>query len=363
MDVRKKYQALIDRSPVNHALDLRFVYRIIREVAKKNFPELATIKRIRHAVHKRRVGETKSTFIYSCFIDGTDVTGEKISKHLIYSAHTDGSRLTAYTNMSLLCEHGFNATPFKMITPLAYLPDIQALIYEAVDGKTLLQYMQSGIPSPTLRHLTHLAALWIRKFHTFKLPKEVMERFPVFDMLEVNPRIERVLTEVRSADASQAEKLQAFIATFQTVESSLAPEVTPGLVYGDYHPENIITEDLRTKDLTVIDFTDVNRGDQLRDIGSFIQQLHFMGRECYPVAEVDEQRQYFVAEYFGRSLDKLTTAEFQRVNLYQAWNSLRGFTWFFFNPTMRQQSYGLLEDAWLYLSLARDSEHTINIKT
>ena len=361
MDVRKKYQSLIERSPVNHALDLRFVYRVIGEVAKKNFPELAAITRIRHAVHKRRVGERRSTFIYSCFIDGTDTAGKKINKHLIYSAHTDGSRLIAYTNMSLLCEHGFNTTPFKMITPLAYLPEIQALIYEAVDGKTLLQYVQSGIPSSNLRHLTHLAALWIRKFHAFTPPPEVLERFPAFDMLEVNPRIERVLAKARSADALQAEKLQAFISTFQTVEASLAAEITPGLVYGDYHPENIITEDLRAKDLTVIDFTDVTRGDQLRDIGSFIQQLHFMGRECYPVAEVDEQRRYFVTEYFGKHLDALTTAEFRRVNLYQAWNSLRGFTWFFFNPMMRQQSYGLLEDAWLYLSLARDSERTIHI--
>ena len=133
------------------------------------------------------------------------------------------------------------------------------------------------------------------------------------------------------------------------------------MVYGDPQPENIIIDTLRTKQLTMIDFTDVTLGDQLRDCGIFLQQLNFMGRDNYTSTDLRALRTCFIETYFGRARADMSDDEYQRINLYQAWNALRGFEYFFYQDIRREESYGLLEDAWLYLNCARERRRQLSI--
>ena len=363
MDTPEAYKALIQKSFVNKGLDHHYVDSLMVGVVQKYFPEVTRIDKVRHDIYKRRVGKKHSTFIYGYYITGSTKTGVKITKYLIYSSHTDESRLLAYNNMKLLDNNGFNRGNFIAIRPLAYLPETKALIYEGIEGKNLLQYMKQGTRPPMLENLMSRAAGWLKKFHTFKLPEHDRARFSTFDSKNMNPALENLIAEVERTWPERVALLEKFFETFLSLEDSLKTTYTPGLVYGDYHPENIITDDLTTGTLTMIDFTDLAIGDQLRDIGSFVQQLHFMALEFYGVPELEAMRVSFVEKYFGKKITELSDTEFQRINLYQAWNSARGFVWFLFITGFHEDSFNLLEDAWRYLMLVQQKKRTIRFST
>src|SRR3989344_3620714 len=99
---------LISQNPVNKGLDYSYVNKLIREITFQHFPEFKEINGIQHVHHKRRVGKRNSTFIYSYYVRGKDANGASLMRHLIYSSHSDGSRLKAYKALTMLIENGFN---------------------------------------------------------------------------------------------------------------------------------------------------------------------------------------------------------------------------------------------------------------
>lgn len=361
MGRKNNIDKLILANPVNKGLDYDFVEALMKSIAQKHFPDFASIEKVHHVRHKRRVGKHNSTFIYSYYISGSKKDGSAIEKHLIYSSHSDASRLAAFNNMNLLNASGFNDDrTYMAVVPLEYVPDVHALIYEATDGKTLYQHM-SQHTARELDPLLHLVAAWIRKFHTFKLKPDVLSQIPLASSSIANWNADELQAEVEKASTSQGEKLRYFNETYFSLEKKLHDHLEPRLIYGDLHPENVITETLAPKSLTLIDFTDVSRGDPMRDIGTFIQQLQFMGAQFYAQADTEHLKQFFIEQYFGKPLAEIDQELLDRINLYQAWSSLRGFVYFFYQPDYREKSYGLLEDAWRYLYYAGHSMRTVFI--
>lgn len=361
MATNPKYEPLVEKNPINQALDFQFIVEVIANIIAKHFPSVGRIDKISHETHKRRVGKKHSTFIYSIFVSGKTKNGKSFKKHLIYSAHSDGSRERAFNNMKTLIELGFNNGPNRIIEPLEYKKDLQALIYEAVEGKNLFQFMSQGSDRKIIELILNRAALWIQEFHHIKLPVSSKNKFPVFNYYDLNVDSKKLHELVKSEDSHQGEKLEAFMRAMDDMQKRMERSYAPGIVYGDFHPENIITDDPDKSGLVMIDLVDVSMGDQLRDIGSFIQQLHFMGRIYFDERTVNNLRIKFLETYFQQPFNTLNPIVLQRINTYQAWNAMRGFVWFFLQRPTRSKSYGMLEDAWLYLTLALESENKITI--
>lgn len=362
MEIAKsKYKKLVAQSPVNKALDYGFVDKTIGQLVSKHYPDFAKITELKHEEHKRRVGKKHSAFIYSYYISGATDDNQPMTKRLIFSSHTDNSRKIAYDNLNLIDKAGFNTGPYQAIKPLDYIEEIHALIYEAVEGNNLYQYMQRKAPIEDLSKIIEQTSNWVSKFHATKLEKKVLERLSLFDYHDFNPHSSQLLEAVTKTDAFQGNKLQALLDAMDKLFKQDHLSQHADLVYGDLHPENVILRNPNQDNLTMIDFTDLSRGDQLRDIGSFIQQLHFMGRDYYPAEEIEKLRLHFIERYSQQSLTQIPLEKFLRINFYQAWNSLRGFTWLFFTSKARGASYGLLEDAWRYLTLAIEKKKEITI--
>ncbi len=352
---------LIEANPVNRGLDYTFVDQLMSGITLAHFPEFASISNLRHVSHKRRVGKHHSTFIYSYYISGMTKDRTPIQKHLIYSSHSDASRLIAYNNMRRFDAAGFNADhTYMTIVPLEFVPEVKALIYEAAHGKTLYEHMKSHTAAE-LEPLLKQVAAWIRKFHAFTLPASSFEALPLASSANMNWKVDEFQTEVQRKNAQQGEKLRYFSETFFTLENKVHQNMTPQLIYGDLHPENIITETLHPETLTLIDFTDVARGDQMRDIGTFLQQVQFMGSQFYAQQDTEHLKKFFLEQYFQKPFDSIDQDLLDRINLYQAWSSLRGFVYFFFQPDYLEKSYGLLEDAWRYLYFAGHSMRTLHL--
>ncbi len=358
---RNKLKQLIARNPVNRGLDTAFVDGVMRGMIRQHYPDITTIEKMKRLKYKRRIGKHNSTFIYAYRITGKTNRGATVQKNLMYSSHSDDSRLHAYRVLQLFIDGGFNSgDAFKVIVPLAYLTEVKALIYEEVPGRTLWDYMKKRTPTQKLYHILDLVASWLRKLHTFRLPAE-QSTVPMFNPISVYWQPSEMVSKVASFDRQQAEKLQYFYDAWRESEKKIRNRVNLGITYGDPHPENIVIENLMVDGLTMIDFTDIAYGDQLRDCGIFIQQLRFMGKSYYSSGELEYLCSYFIERYFGKSLAALSAQELQRINLYQAWNALRSFIYLFHQDEQRAQSYGLLEDAWLYLTLAQRQDSRISI--
>ena len=350
------------RQRVEQASSIAFVDGIMKDVLHQQYPALATIEKIQRLKHKRRKGVHHSTFIYSYIFSGTTVDGSPFVKHLVYSAHTDDSRLRNYTNLHLLIDNGFNTGPYRVIVPVEYIENLHALIYEGVPGKTILEYLRKQLPPLDLTNLMVQTAQWAAKFHQFAVPTVALKNVQAFDPLATSFALAQLQSRVTTNSQEQGEKLHHFIVAFAKLEQSLRVTYTPSLVYGDLHPENVITRDLQAQNLTVIDFTDISVGDQLRDVGTFLQQFNFMARNFYEATAVQQLRTTFLESYFKQPLATIPINSLVRINLYQAWNSLRGFTWLYFGDDPQRLPYGLLEDAWLYLSLAIEQQRSITIQ-
>lgn len=362
METIRNFDKLVAERSANAALDYSVITRLMREVVKHNYPEIKTINSISYETYKRRVGQHHSAFNYGYTIHATRPDGSRAQLLLIYSAHTDGSRAYAYEIMRELIASGFNEGPFRIIRPLEYRDDLQALIYEGTPGSKLFTYMQKKASVTDLSHCVTLVAHWIKKFHTQQLTDRMKKLAHTFDWQNINTPIMEIMADVKRLDTAQGEKLEHFVAAFGKQERNLSAAAPQGLVYGDLHPENIIVPELRAGDLTMIDFTDVSIGDQLRDIGTFIQQMQFMGKPFYSLDELQVILHTHLEAYFGKPFTALSQDEFARINLYQAWNALRSFVYFFYLGEARVASYGLLEDAWRYLYLSEHKESSIDLR-
>lgn len=362
MERKNNIRKLIQKNPVNSGLDYAFVGTLLCTHAERYFPNLTAFNVLGYEKHKRRVGKHSSSFIYTYTLSALNQEHRHVKKYLVYSAHSDGSRLAAYTILTALIRAGFNNDKYRVMVPLEYLPDLKALIYEQVPGNTLLHYIQKKRSTKHLLPLIERTASWLHKFHTFELPEKDRAKVPVFHLTNVNWTVEELQHYVDAADAHQGEKLKNLFTTLDSVEKNLRACFKPGLTYGDLHPENIITDNLLSTGLTMIDFTDVAMGDSLRDIGSFIQQLEFMARSSMSKTKIRNLTHAFIETYFGQPMNDLPQHVYNRINLYQAWNAFRGFVYFFFNEKTRTQSYGLLEDSFRYLYRADHDMRTFTIE-
>lgn len=363
MEKKNKYQELIANRPANAALSYPFVEKIIREVVSRHYPEISVISRISHETYKRRVGKLNSAFIYGYTVAGITRTGAAIQKLIVYSAHTDGTRKIAFNNMKMLIDAGFNEGPYQITRPLEYRDDLHAMMYEGIFGTKLFDFFKQHTAVYDLQSLVAHIACWIAKFHALRLAPGLTAALPTFNWHDVNQPLSSALPNIREHDAHQGEKFQAFLTAFEKLESSLASSFKPSLVYGDLHPENAVFDSLTTDHLTMIDFTDVSIGDPVRDLGTFTQQLWFMGKDFYARQDTRQLITIFLEAYFNKPVSSITETEWQRINAYQAWNALRSFIYFFYQPETQQSSYGLLEDAWLYLSNAINKHHDFSINT
>lgn len=360
MERNNNIRKLIQNNPVNKGLDYAFVGALLCAHAEQYFPGLTAFNVISYEKHKRRVSKHSSSFVYTYTVSALNQDRKRVKKHLVYSAHSDGSRLAAFTILSALIRADFNKDKYRIMVPLEYIADLKALIYEQVPGNTLLHYIQKKRSTKDLLPLIKRSARWLSKFHTFELPDEDRAKVPIFQLSNMNWTVEELQHYVDAADAHQGEKLKNLFTTLDAVEKKLRTSFKPGLTYGDLHPENIITDNLLSTGLTMIDFTDVAMGDSLRDIGSFIQQLEFMARNNMSETKIRNLRQAFIETYFDQPMDDLAQHIYNRINLYQAWNAFRGFVYFFFNEKTRIQSYGLLEDSFRYLYRA---DHDMRVFT
>ncbi|MDP2812728.1 MAG: phosphotransferase [bacterium] len=340
-------------------MDSDFVADVFNKKLSDYYPDFVKVIDINLKPFKKHLGLTSAVFVVEYKINYQSPDGQKKALNIFASAHSDGSRQGAYEKTKLLYEHGFNAGKYRVTRPLFFLPEQKAFVYEASLGQSFFNFFSQD-PQADLESILKLIAAWAKKLHALEIDSQkfVWGDFRIENMVPA-PKV--FMADFISRDKKQGELVTDLVERMKKLESIFDKQIKKGIIYGDYHPENIIIRDLQADYLEMIDFTDIAFGDPMTDLGAFLQQFDFMGHSFISRKKINDYKQYFVEAYFGKALDKIEAEFFARINLYQSWTALRTAVFLFYMEDPENPIDDLLQDALGHLKLSETQQKEINL--
>ena len=340
-------------------MDSDFVADIFNKKLSNYYPDFAKVIGINLKPFKKHLGLTSAVFVVEYKISYQSQDRQKKALNIFASAHSDGSRQGAYRKTKIIYEHGFDQGKYRVTRPLFFLPEQKAFVYEASLGQSFFNFFSQD-PQADLTAVLSLAAGWIKKLHSLELYSKKFD-WGHFNIDEMVPSPKIFLADFMSKDKEQGLLVDSLLAGLKNFQLKLDSQIKKTVIYGDYHPENIIIRDLQADYLEMIDFTDIAFGDPMIDLGAFLQQFDFMGHSFISRQKINEYKKYFVESYFGQDLAEISAGFFARINLYQSWTALRTAVFLFYMKDRQNPIDDLLKDALGYLHLAENSEKQINL--
>ena len=250
----------------------------------------------------------------------------QLTRPIFCTAHSNENRKTAFNALGFINKHGFKKSKTVLPKSIFYDKKLNAFFYQGIEGENLLHYIKK--PDSELEKYIRGAARWIAQLH--EIPTDKAKNF--------NPENSRIKTVVPGPDYFLDKIKREFPLFFESIkkyfnrlvkkeEENISKLHSLALIHGDFHPENVIINK-DTKEISVIDFTDICLADYARDIGAFIQQLRFMARGKRSTDEIKSLQKKFLQAYLSERKIKLTDNLEKRITLYRAWTALRSSIYF-----------------------------------
>lgn len=349
LEEKKKKVALLN--------DETFIKDCLNQNLAKYYPDFVEVQKVDLHAYKKHIGKTSAVFVVGYKVEylAKDKSFKKIK--LVATGHSDSSRKFAFAKLNYLYQHGFSSGKYLVTRPLFYLEDNLAFVYEASIGHRLFSFFKND-EYLNLANAMDLAATWLKKLHQLKTDETFV--WPQFSINNVGASIKNFLPDILEQDLSMGTRVEKILSSIKKYEAQFDKKSKFCLVYGDYHPENVILTSLEAKQIKMIDFTDVALGDPMVDIGSFLQQLDFMGHRFFSREKINYEKKYFLTSYFGQKFENIPLEFFPRINLYQAWVALRTAAFLFYmhkNDSVRF----LLDEVEGYLNLLALEKREINL--
>ena len=334
-----------------------FVKNCLNQNLAKYYLDFVEVKNLVLHAYKKHFGKTSAVFVVAYRVEYLAQDGSIKKVKLVATGHSDGSRKLAFAKLNYLYNHGFDTGKYLVTKPLFYLEENLAFVYEASIGHRLFSFFKADEYLDLANSLT-LAAAWVKKLHHLEIDDTFT--WQVFIINKTGANIQNFLANISNANLALGSRFEKMLEKIKHYEKLFSVTFQPCLVYGDYHPENVILTSLDTNKIKMIDFTDVALGDPMLDLGSFLQQLDFMGHRFFSRAKVNYEKEYFVTSYFGQKLENIPPEFFPRINLYQAWVALRTAAFLFYMHKNDSVNF-LIDEVEKYLVLVESGERKINV--
>lgn len=339
-------------------LELDFISSLFNQKLGQFYPNFKQVKTMVSHTHKRHIGKTSMIVVVEYVLNYESLDGQIKNVTLFSSAHSDGSRVNAFYSQSYLYEHGFDQGNFLVGRPLFYLDEQFAFFYEAVIGRTLRKLMKEKTVQ-NFSTILDLAAQWIKKLHN--CPMDSNNKFTPFEFSEMTPKPQRFLEDMSKIYPELGQRLAQTFQRLAELKRKNFDTFPVSIIHGDYHPENIIVKSSEPETVKVIDFTDLSLGDPMVDLGSFIQQIDFMGFECLPRKDINNYKLIFLEYYFSKTFADIEINDLKRINLYQAWVVLRTTLLLFYAKSASHPLGELIDEIDRYLTLAEEGQRIVNL--
>lgn len=339
-------------------LDFDFISNTFNQKMGQFYSDFKKVNNIVFHTYKRHVGKTSMIVVVEYVLSYESTDGQIKNASIFSSAHSDGSRTKAFYSQSYLYEHGFDQGNFLVGRPLFYLDEQFAFFYVAVMGRTLRKLMKEKT-GQNFSAILDLAAQWIKKLHN--CPMDNANKFTPFEFSEMTPKPARFLEDMSKIYPELGQRLAQTFHRLAELKEKNFNTFPVSIIHGDYHPENIIVKSSELGTIKVIDFTDLSLGDPMVDLGSFIQQIDFMGFECLSRKDINNYKLSFLEYYFSKKFEDIDINDLKRINLYQAWVVLRTTLLLFYAKSASHPLGELIDEIDRYLTLAEEGQRKINL--
>jgi len=247
-------------------------------------------------------------------------------KHIFVTAHDHEMRENVLFSLKYLVSRGFGAGEFLVPEPLFFDQKYNAAFYYGMIGNNLYYYIKENRRAD-LDRLLEKTAMWFVKLHNLDTKTGLDLNIEHGRIKTISPGVDNILSLVKERYPHYSETFAALYKYFITAEEYGMQTITSTLIHGDAHPENIIK--LNSEQIGVIDFVDMTLGDPMRDVGSFLQQLEYMGtRKIGDVKYVESVKNIFLTSYLKHAKIELTPEVQERIDIYYDWTCIRTATFF-----------------------------------
>ena len=240
----------------------------------------------------------------------------------------ENQRAIAKNEYEKLCEtHQKFAekTHLKVSTPIAFIDELNTMIFARAEGKDLSRYINSYALKPALDaetranflRIAELIAAWITHYHhVFELEPEELDKAAFLDGIILSAeRMEKFKNEI------PVEKLNDIKRQLDHCFKQKKVCLYRARLHGDYKPKHIWHED--AKALTVIDFgNEIESQSIYEDLAGFIVEIQLLdfGFSFHKINRLPEFiEQAFIANYGGR-IDKNVLTVFIIKYLIKKWS-------------------------------------------
>ena len=343
---------------ITKLVDRKFIRHILCEYLPKYYPDYKKLESFKLDPFKRHISPRNVVFVVEFKIKYKGKDDRSHNLDIFCSAHSDGSRKDAYNNCRFLYNNNFDKGKFRVTKPLFYLTNQKAFFYEASPGRSFLNFFTQE-PEANLKPTFKLIVAWIKKIHNFDTKLDF--DWPIFRISKMVPPPQRFVPDFYEENIEYGKLVEGLLARMRKLKKEFSKNFKASIIYGDYHPDNVIIASLKAKEIELIDFTDVAKGDPMVDLGAFLQQFDFMGHNYLSRKRINNYKEYLLEQYFDEDFDKIKIDFINRINLYQAWTALRSAILIFYQQDENNPIDGVLEDCDKYLELATNNIHKINL--
>jgi len=328
---------------IYNLLDETYVAKLFKKEVLPRYPGFTTIKKIKIKPIKKYIWQTTYHVVleFDTTFIGEDNKIKRLS--LFCSAHSSEPRKQSFAALKFLWDNGFSKGNLTSPRPLFYSRNFNAFFYRGIKGNSLYHYIHERKLDKIDQILPKAAALLV-KLH--KLPLKYAKNFN-----KKNSRIETVIPGM-AVTFEKIKNLQPqFFPIYKKIfkhlndkeNEFLSKTKRRWLIHGDAHPENIIK--VSKNKIAIIDFTDICLADFARDLGSFLQQLEFMGlRKISDAGYVKKMQDIFLKSYLTYAGITLDTSLNERINNYYDYTALRTANFFLLKEKSEpERARGLIE--------------------
>jgi len=252
--------------------------------------------------------------------------GSKKDLTIYCSAHSNESRQQTMANLQLLWQKHIPNDQFQANRPLFYEPGCRALFYVGLPGRNLFQCFENGHQEEINGYL-QLTAQWLARLHRLTLGLADWPGGQQQRISDVVPGRVRALEKVQENCPQYYNRFVKLYNLLEQREASHWPSrENLTMIHGDLHPENVIIND---QGAAIIDWADASLGDPTRDLGSFIQQLVFMGQRHINDYNYWQQAQTLFLETYRQAAAVNPPADWQRrIDTYYYFTAFRTAIYF-----------------------------------
>lgn len=338
-------------------LDGDYVKKLFQKKVLPFYPEFAKIKNIKIKSHKKGIWgknhyhvvlEFKTTFITR--------EGKEKKLPIFCSAHDSEPRKNVYVVLKYLWDNSFSSGLLTVPHPLFYSNYFRASFYRGVKGDNFYHYIRENEREKIDEILPKIAA-WFAKLHRTSTAGAKNFNKKNSRIKTALPGVKNILERVEYHYPEYFYIYKKAYKIFIEEENSYLddPKNKLCLVHGDAHPENIIK--MGKKKIGVIDFADLCLSDPARDVGTFLQQMDYMGmRKIDDRRYVNKLKKIFLDCYLKNAKIKLTDNFQKRIDLYYNWTSLRTATFFLLRDNAEpERAWPLIKEVKRNLKITKKS--------